>query len=138
MSLRKPRIAAGLAGASLLASLAAARAVASASDAAVFLAGHEVHWSCVFKQAFGIPCPTCGLTRSFLLALHGQARAAMSINPGGPLLFLGAVLMSAVMFYLAFQQGPFKTARQRTLTGASVYGGLLIAVLLAHWVFVLV
>ena len=142
MSSERRGIAAGLAGASLLASLLAARTVASASDAAVFLAGHELHWGCIFKRAFGIPCPTCGMTRSVLLALDGHLSAALGINPAGPLLVCGALLLGACMLHLALYErarpdASLETARRRIVTGASIYGGLMAAVLLAHWVYVI-
>ena len=144
MSWYRNRIAAGFGGASLLASLVAARAVASASDTAVFIAGYELHWGCLFKRAFGIPCPTCGMTRSVLLMLDSHPAAAWGMNPGGPLLVCGALLTSAALLHLAFRRrasGPdasFETARRRIATGAYIYGGLMAFVLVAHWVRVIV
>ncbi|HKP72093.1 MAG TPA: DUF2752 domain-containing protein, partial [Pyrinomonadaceae bacterium] len=62
----------GVVGASLLLQLGLIRALASATSERVFVLGRELHWGCWFKARFGVPCPTCGMTRSVLLSLHGQ------------------------------------------------------------------
>ncbi|MCL2105906.1 MAG: DUF2752 domain-containing protein [Oscillospiraceae bacterium] len=36
---------------------------------------------CVFSAAFGIPCPGCGLTRAWVLALRGQWAEAFFFHP---------------------------------------------------------
>jgi len=35
---------------------------------------------CVWRNLFGIQCPTCGMTRAFSSVLHGQFRAAVQYN----------------------------------------------------------
>ena len=44
--------------------------------------------TCTFRTATGLPCPGCGLTRSFISMGHGQFRDAWSYNPAGFLFFL--------------------------------------------------
>jgi Protein of unknown function (DUF2752) len=41
---------------------------------------------CLFKEVTGLPCPSCGTTRSLLLLLHGEVSAAFMTNPFGLLL----------------------------------------------------
>lgn len=36
---------------------------------------------CYFKRITGIPCPGCGLTRSFLLILQGKFSQAWELHP---------------------------------------------------------
>jgi len=38
---------------------------------------------CLFKYTTGIPCPSCGTTRSLLLLLEGNIADAVLINPLG-------------------------------------------------------
>ena len=38
---------------------------------------------CWFKNITGIPCPSCGSTRSGVALLHGDWRYSLSINPMG-------------------------------------------------------
>ena len=129
----------GLVGALLLAQLALVRALASATSERAYLFGRELHWDCWFKQRLGFPCPTCGMTRSVLLSLHGQLREAAGLNPAGPLLVIGLVLFSlALIFLMFYRQGhpslAAGTVHRRIRLGASAYGSLLIVVLFAHWI----
>lgn len=48
---------------------------------------------CPFRLVTGLPCPACGLTRSWVHLAHGDAGAAFSHHPAGPLLFLAAALV---------------------------------------------
>ena len=128
----------GLVGAALLLLLAVVRAVASATPERVYLFGHVFHWECLFKQLFAVPCPTCGLTRSVLLSLHGQFRDAAQVNPAGLLLVLGFVLFSLALIFLMFYRQRHTSLaagamHRRLRLGASLYGNLLLAVLFAHW-----
>jgi len=138
-------LAMGLTGAALLAQLFVLRAVSTATDTYVTLAGRELHWGCAFKQAFGIPCPNCGMTRSVVFALHGEWGRAFGMNPAGPLVIAGALLLSAALFLLALRLrateagGPAAGRLQRRLMlGTAAYCGFVFAVLLANWVRVVV
>ncbi len=52
--------------------------------------------SCVFKALTGIPCPTCGSTRSIVYLSHGDVISAFLMNPLVGLCAAGAVLL---LFY---------------------------------------
>ncbi len=127
-----------LCGAALLASLAAARSLASATEGAVYWMGGELHWECFVRTRFGVPCPACGLTRSVLLTLHGFWREALGVNPGGPLVVLGVAALGCVMLAASlrsFTRGrpwPDDVFRKAALA-ASAYGGVVTTVLLGHW-----
>ncbi|MCC6491788.1 MAG: DUF2752 domain-containing protein [Pirellulales bacterium] len=43
---------------------------------------------CPFRLATDLPCPGCGLTRSFVAFSHGDLSAAFDYHAFGPLLFL--------------------------------------------------
>ena len=43
---------------------------------------------CLFKQITGIPCPSCGSTRSVLSLLHGDLTGALIWNPFGLILMV--------------------------------------------------
>src|ERR1041385_2394488 len=51
---------------------------------------------CAFKTVVGLPCPACGLTRSFCAMAKGELTRAFHFNLLGPALFL-----SAVIFWIA-------------------------------------
>jgi sugar phosphate permease len=58
--------------------------------------------ACGFYRATGLPCPTCGMTTSFSLCLHGDWHAAWQAHCLGPVLVvstaIGAVWFSAAGF----------------------------------------
>lgn len=57
---------------------------------------------CPFRRVTGLPCPGCGLTRSWVDLLHGDLAAAMTANPFGivalvcGLLVVGGVAVALV------------------------------------------
>jgi len=128
----------GLVGALLLVQLAVVRLVASATTERAYLFGRELHWGCWFKERLGFPCPTCGMTRSVLLSLHGQFSEAARLNPAGVLLVVGLVVFSLALIFLMFYRRRRTSldagaVHRRIRLGASVYGSLLVFVLFAHW-----
>ena len=50
---------------------------------------------CPFFNATGLPCPGCGLTRSFVCLAHGHLFEALRWHPLGPVLFGGALVFLA-------------------------------------------
>jgi hypothetical protein len=45
---------------------------------------------CAFRRATGLPCPGCGLTRSWSLTAHGDLAGAFTRHPFGPPSLLAA------------------------------------------------
>lgn len=72
--------------------LAASLEVTPDSTDKVNLGGWTLPELCQSKRIFGIDCPGCGLTRSFIFMAHGEASAAFSIHPTGALMFVGVVI----------------------------------------------
>jgi hypothetical protein len=62
-------------------------ALASPGEDVVSLFGHPFPGMCVFRAAFGIPCPGCGMTRSFAFLAHGDLSHAFAVNKLGPVFF---------------------------------------------------
>ena len=129
----------GACGALILLGLFAARAFASATAERVHLFGYETDWPCLFRRLFALPCPGCGLTRGSLLTLQGQLTEAFAVNPAAPLVVFGLVVTASALVALALlrrARAPLAASqlRQRMHAGLRLYGALLAAVLLAHWV----
>lgn len=59
---------------------------------------------CAFHNVTGIPCPGCGLTRSFVCCGHGDFNQALVWHPLGPMFF--AVLVAFLMASLLGWQFP--------------------------------
>jgi hypothetical protein len=92
---------------------------------------------CVFKHMTGVPCPSCGVTRSLLSILHGNIQEALWINPLG----LVAAILLTVLPVWALYDG---VQRKRTLPTAYRWAELrlqqhkilyvpLIALVLVNW-----
>ncbi len=56
--------------------------------------------SCWFRRLSSLPCPGCGLTRSFISLAKGELLRAWRFNPVGPILF---VLVAAQIPYRVWQ-----------------------------------
>lgn len=62
---------------------------------------------CPFQNITGIPCPGCGLTRSFVCLGHGRFKEAFFYHPAGPVLF------TAMLIYLLLSLPAFSLEKVR-------------------------
>lgn len=85
----------------LLAELALASVLLTADQDFVYFLGHRINYVCAARQRYGIPCPTCGLTRGFVLTVHGKAGEAWRLSPTGPLAALGMFGMGTMLLIYA-------------------------------------
>jgi hypothetical protein len=54
---------------------------------------------CPFRRLTGLPCPGCGMTRSFVALAHGDVGASFSFHPLGPLMM--AIFVVALVWKTA-------------------------------------
>lgn len=121
-----------LAGIFLLLGLVGLRVAAWADANQVWLFGRQLHWGCWFREHYGFPCPTCGMTRSVILTIHGDFHNAFLLNPAGPFLIAGVLL--AVIIALRLPLIGLKEIKSRQLAlGLSLYGWVFVCVLLGQW-----
>ncbi len=48
---------------------------------------------CLFKEVTGIPCPSCGTTRSLIALINGNIKDSLLINPFGPMMALALLII---------------------------------------------
>lgn len=80
----------GLIAAISIGVLVLAATMRSEGPSDVFLPGMKVALPdiCLTKSVLGVPCPGCGMTRSFISIAHGQWRRAWDFNPASFLMFV--------------------------------------------------
>lgn len=64
--------------------------ILSADTEGAALFGWELPPLCVFSNLFGRDCPGCGLTRSWVMAAHGDVRGAFEMHLLGPVMWVAA------------------------------------------------
>ena len=87
--------------------------------------------TCMSRTALGIPCPGCGLTRSFISLAHGEFARSWNYNH-----------MGGVLALLTFAQIPYRLWALRHPTGTPlgrtfphVLASTLIAMLFLNWIW---
>ena len=73
---------------------------------------------CAFRRVTGLPCPGCGLTRSWTLTAHGRVRRAAERHPFGPPTFLVSLLL-VMRGPRAVPMGRLPVRQQQALTGVA-------------------
>ena len=58
----------------------------------LWLGGFRFGGECGMDTAFGIPCPQCGMTRSWVYLIRGQVLQAITYNPAGSILLVWIVI----------------------------------------------
>jgi hypothetical protein len=103
-----------LTGIFLLAMVAAARVLFSVAGDQTFFLGRAFGAVCSFRARFGIPCPNCGMTRSVILAAHGEFSQAAHFSWGGVALVVGMLIVAVALLTLGAIQfrGDAEAARR--------------------------
>jgi len=66
-------------------------------DAVALPSGRALGGTCWFHEVFGLPCPFCGMTRSFVSLAHGRIGDAFRFHAAGPLLAIAMVVFVAAV-----------------------------------------
>src|ERR1700684_2309702 len=144
----RPGFPALVTGCITLADALAARWLLRADEEHVFVLGRPIEWVCALRSRFGLPCPTCGLTRSVVMSLHGEFARAWRMAPVGPVAVIGLVAFAIAMLVLPRLQwsprwapqgaGALKReagARVWIRKGAAIYAVGAVMVWLGGWAF---
>ena len=134
----RPGFSAFLIGCAIFLQCALTRLLLSADSARVYWLGRPILFECGIRARYGVPCPTCGMTRSVVLALHGNWTAAWQMSPGGAAAVFGVLLAGCAAWALAFVQWrralQWETALVETIwRWGSLYGVAATVLWLAGW-----
>ena len=97
----------------------------------IFAIGGEGSTTCLLRRATGLPCATCGMTRSFCAIGRGELGAAFAQHPLGPVLY---AFFALVMLWSA---AVAVTGRRLLPQAGRVFlwmAAVLVAVTLVVWV----
>jgi hypothetical protein len=90
---------------------------------------------CTFYEMTGVPCPSCGMTTSFALLMHGDLGNSLRANAVGTLLALfGLALIPWAVASVALNRPLFVRSLERALTVVVI---LLLGLMMLRWVIVL-
>lgn len=133
--------AATVVGMVLLAELAITNLAFTADSEFVYWFGHRINVVCAARQRLGIPCPTCGFTRGFVLTTHGRVAEAWKLSPLGPLSVVGIFGMGvALLIFAALERrrsvDQLAKVRRWIQNGALAYGGLASLIWISSWISV--
>ncbi len=131
---------ASVVGGVILADALAARWLLRADDEHVFVLGRRIEWVCALRARYGLPCPTCGLTRSVVMSLHGDFTRAWRVAPVGPAAVAGIVAFALALLVLArLQWAGASSAEMRTRASirriSPVYAAGIVVLWLGGWAF---
>jgi hypothetical protein len=125
------------AGAVILFDLLAARLLFTATEAGVWILGRPLDWECSMRR-IGLLCPTCGMTRSMVLAIHGEWTSAWHVAPGGPLVVAGMLILAGALLGLGWldragRNGEALVLRNSILRGSLGYAAVTCAIWMVAW-----
>ncbi len=133
--------AATVVGAMLLLELVITSVAFTADDDFVYFFGRRINVVCASRRQLGIPCPTCGLTRGFVLTVHGRVREAWRLSPTGPLAAIGIFGMGIALLGIAAMEQrrtPAQMAQMKrwVQAGALAYAGVGTLIWVTSWISV--
>jgi Protein of unknown function (DUF2752) len=128
-------------GAVLLLELAVTALAFTADREFVYFFGRRINVVCAARQRFGVPCPTCGFTRGFVLTVHGRVGEAWRLSPTGPLAAAGILGMGVALLAFARLERKRTTAQMAGFkrwvqAGALAYGGVGTLIWIVSWISV--
>ncbi len=98
---------------------------------------HLIEWleqhqlPCIYRQVLGIPCPACGLQRSFIALLKGHFLESLRVYPPLlPVLFLFLFLGLHLLF--KFRNGASVLRISAIITGALMACNYIVTIIISH------
>ena len=92
---------------------------------------------CWFRHSLGIPCPTCGATRSALALAHGDIGLALRTNPLMCVMYLGIIIFDLYAVAVLL----FRTKRLRLdripLQVQRILRVIVVGLVIGNWIYLL-
>jgi hypothetical protein len=95
----------------------------------IFVSGYPVPKTCYARNIWGVKCPGCGLTRSFIFLAHGEWEQALARHRLGWLMAFTIVVQ--IPFRIIAVVRPERPPLGRTLTSA--YSIFVVVIFFSNW-----
>jgi hypothetical protein len=94
-----------------------------------YLPGIPMPETCLSRGMFGVRCPGCGLTRSFVYLAHGELLASLEMHR------VGWLLAAAILFQIPYRSYAllYGDVSPATLFAYRIFGYVLIGLLVLNW-----
>jgi len=90
--------------------------------------------SCTFRTLAGIPCPTCGTTRTALALLNFDFGSAVAVNPLATIAAVAFFIGGGVALIWVLVRGPVPTLK---LSWSRRWTGAVVGVVLINWIYLI-
>lgn len=90
--------------------------------------------SCTFRNLTGIPCPSCGTTRTALALLNLELGSALAVNPLGALVAVAFILGGGLALIWVLFRGPIPTF---DLSWSRWWTASVVGVILINWMYLI-
>ncbi len=91
----------------------------------VTLLGEPITVECAFKTRTSVPCGSCGLTRAWIRAAHGDLDGARNLHPQGPEILAAYLWTISALAGLVWAQRK-RSSRARWLAGLALLVGIVL------------
>ena len=98
-----------------------------------FLPDYPFPETCLSRSMWGIACPGCGLTRSFILLVRGQFAESFAVNRTGWLLAVAVLVQFPYRLFMLRQLARHGYPEPDWHLATTVFSAVLIAALVVNW-----
>jgi hypothetical protein len=92
---------------------------------------------CWFRHSLGVPCPTCGATRSALALAHGNIGLALHTNPLMCLVYLGVLFFDLYALIVVVWRMNRLRLERIPLQVQRVLRVIVVILVIGNWVYLL-
>jgi hypothetical protein len=111
--------------------------LASLCAAAIWLTLNFPWPQCLFRTVTGLPCVTCGATRSALQFFHGNFAAALMFNPLAFVVYCGLTIFDIYALVVLITRGPRLRVTEISAAEKKIVRTLVVLLLVANWSYLL-
>ena len=117
-----------------LAMLWAAAAVSAVILRPLWVAIAPLLGSCTFRNLTGIPCPSCGTTRTALALLDFDIGSALTVNPLATIVAVAFIIGGGLALIWVLVRGPVPTLK---LSWSRRFTGAVVGIVLINWIYLI-